>query len=773
MCRTVAFPQLFDWASRICIALITVACASQAFAEKGKLRERLTPEVMKVVYPAGAERLGAEDGTPPAIAIYQGDKVVAYVFSTLDIIAAPGYTTTPFDVIAGVDLTGHITGAKVVFHNEPYIVHDTSRQRLLDTFLAREAGRPLRGGTNILSPDFVSGATISTRAMRAAVTITAGLVLRPRIARPAAAASAAPALDVDAFSRKSWEALVAARRRVASRQVTSGEVAAALKADGATGAKLDVPLGRDTSLYISFSTALFTPAAIGGNLVGMVNFEDYKRHMPADAQAIFLASKGPYNFLGKKFFVASEGNRFDRFRIVQDDKTFTFVQRDYRLLNPFAEGIKGQEDAGLFVLPVNGGFDPLKPWRLEILVNGESAAGPVTVAFPLDYKVPDLEALTSRDNSAERRAQAAAATDQPAVAGDADSDLQIALDAEAGAPAWVDAWKDAKVNVAILAVLLAVLTLIFIFQAQLSRSRLAHRLVRNGFLLVVLVWQGWIAGGQLSIRQCRQLHEGAVPSFRLRLLSRRAVDGDDRHLHGHLARAARPRRVLRLALPVRRPAGIACAGVARPRPAAMESAGGGAKRLWLGKYVSAALVLALRLTQSIRGRVAEVEPFETAITSHFTRAWPYVFYAVRAAYDRPLHRARLLPLSVSAWRRPRARRPVASRRSAEAASRMRQSVPSLREFLPGKGDLGYRQDQDGRMFPVPRLPGRILRRQALPAAGAGGEAPARSEAGRGGRRDGEGVTTPSGPSQSTTSPRARGEVGPRSGPGEGASPREV
>jgi transcriptional regulator of nitric oxide reductase len=45
-----------------------------------------------------------------------------------------------------------------------------------------------------------------------------------------------------------------------------------------------------------------TPAAIGGNLVGMVNFEDYKRRMPAGAQAIFVASKGPYNFLGKKFF---------------------------------------------------------------------------------------------------------------------------------------------------------------------------------------------------------------------------------------------------------------------------------------------------------------------------------------------------------------------------------------------------------------------------------------------------------------------------------------
>src|SRR5579883_3220985 len=168
-------------------ALLTaLTLAYPAHAEKGKLRERLTPDVMAVVYP-GADRLGPEEGSPPAIAVYKGDKVAAYVFSTLDIIAAPGYSTTPFDVIAGVDLEGRITGAKVVFHNEPYIVHDPQRQRLLDTFLAREAGRPLRGGTNVLPPDFVAGATISTRAMRAAISITAGLVLRPRLVRPAAA----------------------------------------------------------------------------------------------------------------------------------------------------------------------------------------------------------------------------------------------------------------------------------------------------------------------------------------------------------------------------------------------------------------------------------------------------------------------------------------------------------------------------------------------------------------------------------------------------------
>ena len=124
---------------------------------------------------------------------------------------------------------------------------------------------------------------------------------------------------------------------------------------------------------------------------------------------------------------------------------------------------KSQDDFGLFTLSANAGFDPIKPWRLELLVN---AAGRTPVVFPIEYKLPSALILMP---------------DDPPV------------------PTWVEAWRDARVNIAILAMLLVAVTAIFVFQAQLSRSRRAHRLVRNGFLLVVLVWLGWTAGAQLSI----------------------------------------------------------------------------------------------------------------------------------------------------------------------------------------------------------------------------------------------------------------------------------
>ena len=87
--------------------------ASQADAEAGHLLDRLTPEVMAIVWP-GAEKLGPEAGKPPAIAVYRDGKIAGYIFSTLDVVEGPSFSGIPFDVIAGVDLTGHITGAKVI-----------------------------------------------------------------------------------------------------------------------------------------------------------------------------------------------------------------------------------------------------------------------------------------------------------------------------------------------------------------------------------------------------------------------------------------------------------------------------------------------------------------------------------------------------------------------------------------------------------------------------------------------------------------------------------
>jgi NosR/NirI family transcriptional regulator, nitrous oxide reductase regulator len=574
----------------VSLSLLALTFASPAVAEKGKLLERLTPEVMAVVYP-GAERLGPEEGSPPAIAVYRGDTIVAYIFSTLDIIAAPGYSVIPFDVIAGVEPNGRITGAKVVFHREPYVYQDAVRQPQLDRFLEAEAGVPLNGSPSQLPPNFVAQATITARLMRAAVHDTARMVLHTRLGRQIVTM---PTLDVERFELKSWNELIA-EGSVARLRLTSGEVLAAFAKAGAAGATLEVPLGRPDDLYSEVFFGLLTPAAIGGNLLGVRNFEEYRQRIPQGRHVLFFASNGPYDFHGTNHWWKEHSYRFDRIRIVQDGHAIGFVHEDYqKLLTGAADGIQSQQEAGLFTLPANVVFDPVKPWRLELLVNALEP-NPVTVAFPLEYRLPAADILMP---------------DEPVVA------------------AWVEAWRDARLNVAILATLLSALTAIFVFQAQLSRSRLAHRLVRVGFLSVVLVWLGWIAGVQLSIVNLINYVQAPFRGFDIGfylteplmvmiagytlvsvvLIGRGVFCGwlcPFGAMQELLAQASRA-----LGVPQWNPS------------AALE------KRLWMGKYIVGAAVLLLVLSGiDGTGVSTEIEPFKTAITSKFTRAWPYVAYA--------------------------------------------------------------------------------------------------------------------------------------------------
>ncbi len=573
--------------------LIVLLGASQADAKAGHLLDRLTPEVMAVVWP-GAEKLGPEAGKPPAIAVYRDGKIAGYIFSTLDVVEGPSFSGIPYDVIAGVDLTGHITGAKVVFEREPHVYEDPTATAQLDTFLARMAGLASRGkNSGALPPNYVAEATMSAMWMRNSVFDSAQLVLIGR--GLAKAKDSPPAVDVDGFKQMSWNDLLA-EGSIVHKVITDNDVAAALSKANVAGGKLDVPLSDPNNTYIDIYTGLATPASIGKNVLGG-DYADYfgprGKSMIFAPWKIFVASNGPYDFVDDLV----GANRFDRLRVVQGDQAYQFTSSQYQGINTGGhDGIRALDHAAVFTLPADAGFDPLKPWRLELLVNGRTAAGsPISLAFPVDYQLPASHIL---------------------------------MPPPPPAPAWIEAWSDSRTNVIIEAALLALLTLILAFQTKLAQSRRAHRILRNSFLLFVLVWEGWIAGGQFSILHVINYMEAPFRHFdfsfylaeplmvmiviytaiSLVLLGRGVFCGwlcPFGALQELLAQLSRF-----IGLPQWNP------------PESVQ------KYLWLGKYISAALVLGLAaLSADMGSRVAELEPFNTAITSHFTRAWPYVFYA--------------------------------------------------------------------------------------------------------------------------------------------------
>ena len=565
---------------------------SRADAQAGHLQERLTPEVMAIVWP-GAERLSPEEGAPPAIAVYRGGKLAGYVFSTLDIVHAPGFSGVPFDVIAGVDLTGNISGAKVIFHREPHVFEEPSRQVQLDTYLARMSGLAAEGkNPGALHPDYVDGATVSALEMRDAVFDSAQRVLISRgWMEPK---QTGPVVDMDGFKQMSWDELLA-KGSIVHKVITGKDVAAALGKANAAGGKPDIPPSGPNDTYVDIYTGLATPAAIAKNVLGsdyVAYFGPRARRIAFTNWKIFVASKGPYDFVDE-----TGANRFGRLRVVQGDKTYQFTINRYQgIATNGRDGIRALDHAAIFTLPPNNKFDPLKPWRLELLVRGRTAAGaPISLAFPVDYQLPAAHIL------------------QPPPP---------------RAPPWLQAWSDSRANVIIEAALLALLTLILTFQTKLVQLGRHYRIIRNAFLLFVLIWGGWIAGAQLSILNIVNYMEApfhhygwgsylAEPlmvmiviytAFSLLILGRGVFCGwlcPFGALQELLAQFSRF-----IGLPQWNP------------PERVQ------KYLWLGKYVSAALILGLAAF-SVGGwsRAAEIEPFNTAITSHFTRAWPYVFYA--------------------------------------------------------------------------------------------------------------------------------------------------
>jgi len=124
-------------------------------------------------------------------------------------------------------------------------------------------------------------------------------VLRPRLGRNAQTAAIAPARDLDTFNKKSLDELVA-EGAVRAQRVTSGEVEGALRR-GRAGreARLAARKGR-RSLY-EFVTALHGQRH-RGNLIGVVALENTRTQLPRGAEAIYIASNGPYDFFGRNIF---------------------------------------------------------------------------------------------------------------------------------------------------------------------------------------------------------------------------------------------------------------------------------------------------------------------------------------------------------------------------------------------------------------------------------------------------------------------------------------
>jgi transcriptional regulator of nitric oxide reductase/ferredoxin len=541
----------------------------------------------------GAEAVGPARGAPPALPVMAGGKAVGWLAFTDEVVGAVGYAGKPLRIAVGVDLKGTITGARLVAHQEPILVIGITDERL-QAFLDQFAGIDAASGTaTAMTEDAieaVSGATYSSALMTDGVLGTARAVIRSRGLDGTGAAMGAR-LDRDSFAPADWAAL-AAEGAIAARIVTNAEADALLGPDRfAAGADPMAP-------FLTLYAALATPAAIGRNLLGDATYEATIGRADAATLAVLIAGSGRYSFKGADW---RQSGTFERIQLVQGGRTFRFAATDHTRIDLLAAaGAPDVREAGLFSVRATDGFDPLTPWRLDVLIERDGADGATRYAtVSLDYALPErliLDRLT------------------PEVA---------------ATPLWRTMWQARPIRIAVLVAALATLTTLLFAQDGLARRRRLYRAVRLGFLGFTLVWLGWYAGAQLSVINVLAFAQALMTGFRWEtflidplmflLWSYVAVAmlfwgrgvfcgwlcpfGALQELLHEAARALKVRQVV--------------------VPFAVH------ERLWPIKYVVFLGLFALSLgSLGTALAAAEIEPFKTAITLRFDRAWPFVLFVL-------------------------------------------------------------------------------------------------------------------------------------------------
>jgi NosR/NirI family nitrous oxide reductase transcriptional regulator len=597
----------------LCLVLSVVAAAAEPILTK------FLGDVPAATLVPGADAYGPLRDDVPVVPVLRGGETIGWAFITSDFVSTTGYSGKPIHTMVAVDGDAKVIGVNLVKHSEPIVligIPDAKMKALAADYAGLDLVAEAESGGTSHDLDIISGATVTVMVIDDSI-VRSGLKVARALGLGGLAAqteSSGPSLELnpDATAPADWMTMEGdgTLRRLA---LDVGQVNAAFDALGDPRATQRALTEVPETTFIEMQAALVSHPAIAASLLGEAEARNLANWLEPGDHAIAIVGRGLYSFKGSGYV---RGGIFDRIVLIQDDVSVRFRDRMHkRIVALAAEGAPAFTEADLFKIPADTGFDPTRPFRIQLLVHRE--VGPIEklfTTFDLGYQLPPqyLRAVAPPP-----------AAEVPAAA----AEVAAQDEDQAHQALWKRIWAEKTLEITVTASLLAVLTLVFFFQTFATRNARAFFWFRMGFLTVVLVYLGWYANAQLSVVNLMALFGALVSGFSwqaflldpltfilwfavaaaLLFWGRGAYCGwlcPFGALQEITNRIARSLHVPQWTLPW-----------------------GLHERLWPLKYMIFLGLFGVSLASIEQAEhLAEVEPFKTAIILKFMRAWPFVAY---------------------------------------------------------------------------------------------------------------------------------------------------
>lgn len=555
-------------------------------------------------------RIGDPLENPSVVPVYQLDQLLGYVFETNDLTNLPGFSGERINLLIGLDASGTLVKLKVLNHHEPIFLHGLGEQPMVEFIHqyegvtvdkrvivdSRHSGQDPDGSGTVYI-DGITKATVSVLVMNDTVLSAALQVARAYLEgfeRP-------PTVTVreDIFQPYNWQQLesngLLRYWPVSQAQLQQGFP---LALEDYQDSELQQALAESDLPGRYYYAYLNTPVT-GKNILGEQEYQRLMRVLRPGEHAILVASAGAYGFLEPEF---RRGTVPSRLGMSQNGLPVDIRDLDFfdNTRPQLPEDAPAFEELRVFRIKAQSGFDPSQPMTLN-----------------LDLDLP-------RNHLIRDQAQFEDSYQLPAEL------FKIEVTEEVKPmPLWQRLWLDRWVQIAGVLITLLVVTAAFIWQHRLSaHSNLLYRL-RWGVMLFTLGFIGIYAQGQLSVVNIYTLLLQLVKGFDIEVF---LLDPVLFVLWTYV--------FITLFLWGR---GVFC-GWLCPFGVLQEIAAKVGSLLKLKqvkippkvhqtlqklKYLLLVVLVGSAFwSVTLAERLAELEPFKTAITLVFVRSWPFVVYAL-------------------------------------------------------------------------------------------------------------------------------------------------